>query len=170
MLRKLAEALDNRHERKSLDRLAAAFNEQMQGYLSSDFIFQSGCELSVRKFYHAFIAEYPNIKDFSDAPHSEKAAYISKLSDYVQKLSKSEKAGESPKGVTSGAVLVEFWISAVGYGDFEMADAMAEHLAPLNRQGYETACALGTARPDEKVIAEWKETFGENIDPYSLMD
>lgn len=170
MLRKLAEALDNRHERKSLERLAASFNEQMQAYADADSFTQIGSAMSARALYHAFLTKYPAIHDFSNAAHSEKAEYLAKLSNYVERQSKGESFGNHPQGVTNGAVLVQFWITALAWGDFELADAMAEQLEPLNRMGYEMAYAMGQARPDEKVIAEWKEKFGENIDPYSLMD
>lgn len=170
MLRRIAEAIDKRHERKSLVRLTTAFNEQLQAYASADAYAQIFTEMSARTVRHAFAATYPDIRVFLDAPHSEKSAYLDKLSNYVERLAIGERSGKHPKGVTNGAVLVQFWITALAWKDFELADAMAEQLEPLNRSAYETACAAGQAKPDEKVIAEWKRTFGENINPNALMD
>ena len=146
MLRKLAEALDNRHERKSLDRLAASFNQQMQAYVGADSFTQIGAAMSARALHHAFLTNYPTARDFSNAIHSEKSEYLTKLSDYVERQSKGESSGEFPKGVTNGAVLVQFWITALAWGDFELADAMAEQLEPLNRMAYETAQGTGQVR------------------------
>lgn len=126
--------------------------------------------MSLRTTYHAFVTRYPEISNFLNAEHSEKSDYLNKISNFVQKISKEEKAGNAPQGVTIGAVLVQFWITALAWGDFELADEMSAHLEPLNGSAYETDCARGKAKPDEKVIAEWKEMFGNDIDPYSLMD
>ena len=169
MLRKLAEAFDNRHERKSLRRLSIAFNEQMRAYLVADFLAQVGAELSVRTVRHAFAATYPQLGDFMGATHAEKSAYLSKVSAYVERLSKEENSGNAPKGVTNGALLSQFWIAALAWGDYRLADTIAEKLEPLNRSTYKAACADGQARPDDEVLAEWKEMFGENIIPNALM-
>ncbi len=129
MLRKLAETLDKRHEKKSLQRLTTNFGHAMLSInASEDTVLRMWAGMSAREVYLAFIGRYPNIKDYASAPHSVRMAYLEEVKNHVLQLTKAEQAGKKDRGHTTGAILVNFWITALAWRAFEIADAMAEQL------------------------------------------
>lgn len=161
MLQRIVSSLRQRIVKPDSQNVLRKFEALYSEYEASDFPCQTFIESSTRLAWHTFTVNYPTLQDFIDAPHEEKSAYLSKMANYIELLSRKEKIGQAPKGVTTGASLVQMWIAACAWNDFKVADYISERLEPLNRSAYETACAMGSASPDEDVIESWKELFSE---------